>query len=147
MSGTATDLLASLGAQTARKRVVTRQVAFAVAEGRCATLEGSVAYRRGDAILTGEVGEVWPVRRDRFEETYDPCPGTTPGSDGPYTTRPAVVRAAQLDRAAEIVLSSDRGTLQARPSDWLVHYGDDDWGVVRDDLFRSAYDLDAGPST
>ncbi|QIL50088.1 hypothetical protein G7084_01375 [Weissella coleopterorum] len=35
------------------------------------TLEGSMTAKIGDYIVKGTKGEIWPVRKDIFEETYD----------------------------------------------------------------------------
>ncbi|MGM5489190.1 hypothetical protein [Weissella koreensis] len=35
------------------------------------TLEGKMEAKIGDYIVKGTKGEIWPVRKDIFEETYD----------------------------------------------------------------------------
>lgn len=35
------------------------------------TLEGKMDAKIGDYIVKGTKGEIWPVRKDIFEETYD----------------------------------------------------------------------------
>ena len=35
------------------------------------TLEGKMDVKIGDYIVKGTKGEIWPVRKDIFEETYD----------------------------------------------------------------------------
>ena len=47
------DLSSDPKAVRVRKRPVARAVVFAAADGVCRTLEGDVAYRAGDAIVTG----------------------------------------------------------------------------------------------
>jgi len=38
------------------------------------TLEGTVVARPGDYVCFGDHGDVWPVRKDIFEDTYEPAP-------------------------------------------------------------------------
>lgn len=37
------------------------------------TLEGLMTAKRGDYIVKGVQGEVYPCRPDIFDQTYDPC--------------------------------------------------------------------------
>src|SRR5262249_10597889 len=57
---------------------------FAGADGVCATLEGPVRYKAGDAIVTGVRGEQWPVERESFPASYEPVPPTRAGNSGNY---------------------------------------------------------------
>jgi hypothetical protein len=41
------------------------------------TLEGPVGAHASDWVVQGVKGEFWPVRRDIFQETYEPAEGTT----------------------------------------------------------------------
>ena len=41
------------------------------------TLEGPMAVCRGDWVLTGAFSENYPVRRNIFEETYEPVKEST----------------------------------------------------------------------
>ena len=36
------------------------------------TLEGSMHFRRGDMLITGVKGELYPCKPDIFEATYEP---------------------------------------------------------------------------
>jgi hypothetical protein len=36
------------------------------------TLEGIMAFNRGDMLITGVKGEIYPCRADIFEATYEP---------------------------------------------------------------------------
>ena len=38
------------------------------------TLEGSMKFGRGDMLITGVKGEIYPCRADIFAATYDPVP-------------------------------------------------------------------------
>lgn len=37
------------------------------------TLEGSMHFKRGDMLITGVKGEIYPCRGDIFEQTYEPA--------------------------------------------------------------------------
>ena len=36
------------------------------------TLEGTMNFKRGDMLITGVSGEIYPIKQDIFNETYDP---------------------------------------------------------------------------
>lgn len=40
-------------------------------DGEVEALGGKVEYKKGDAIITGVMGEKYPCRRDIFDQTYD----------------------------------------------------------------------------
>src|SRR5690606_20238373 len=107
----------------ARRRCTVARVAFATADGVCETLEGPVAYRAGDALLTGVAGERYPLGRKRFGEFYAPKPPTRAGEDGLYTRRPARVKAVRLAQPQAVALGPEGSEVQARAGDWLVCYG------------------------
>ena len=35
------------------------------------TLEGTMNFNRGEMLITGVKGEIYPIKRDIFDETYD----------------------------------------------------------------------------
>lgn len=37
------------------------------------TLEGSMLFRRGDMLITGVQGEIYPCKKEIFDATYDRC--------------------------------------------------------------------------
>jgi hypothetical protein len=114
-------------------------VTFAASDGVCETLEGVVRYRSGDALLTGQLDERWPVQRDRFDESYEPVPPTVAGSDGRYRKRPAVVLAVRLTAPLEVLVGWQSDPLLGRPGDWLLRYGDGSHGIVQDAILRDTY--------
>lgn len=122
------------------KRPIPVKVTFARDQGVCPTLEGSVQYAAGDAILTGIQGENWPIRRERFEQTYAPCHGTVLGMDGTYVKKPLPVLALCLDQPATVPVASG-GQLRGEPGDWLLEYGANEYGIVRDSIFRATYEI------
>lgn len=134
------DLSNSSLALRAIKRPLPVKVSFAEADGVCQTLEGPVAYRKGDAILTGIAGENWPVERLKFDERYSPAEGTAPGSEGNYIKKPMTVFALRLDAPVAVSMPGG-GTLHGMPGDWLLQYAQGDYGIVKDEIFRATYDL------
>jgi hypothetical protein len=143
MTETNPDLRVDDRALHAHKRQVLVTVKFATSDGICKTLEGAVGYRAGDALITGVVGETWPVGRERFLRTYDPVPPTLAGQDGQYRSRPSLVLARRLDAPAEVKVGWSRDTLKGVSGDWLVQYAPGEHGIVRDDIFEATYEIDA----
>lgn len=45
------------------------------------TLEGTHQMRRGDMLITGVKGEIYPCKGDIFALTYEPAPSPTPETD------------------------------------------------------------------
>lgn len=43
------------------------------------TQEGTMQLRRGDLLITGVKGEIYPCKPDIFAETYETCPGCDGG--------------------------------------------------------------------
>jgi hypothetical protein len=120
------------------KRPIPVKVEFAKKDGVCQTLEGPVAYRAEDAVLTGVQAEHWPVRRFVFEASYQPLPGRTMGEDGDYLKRPLVVTARRLDHSVTVLMPSG-GQINGKAGDWLLQYAQDDYGVVANDIFAATY--------
>ncbi len=136
------DLAANPRRRKVRKRPIPVLVTFAESGGTLETLEGSVPYEAGDAILTGVRGERWPVTRQTFLDRYDPSVGTDAGRDGSYTRRPEILFAVQLapgDDPVQITTDSG-GLLTARAGDWVVQYAAEDFGVVAPDIFEETYE-------
>ncbi|MEO8740795.1 MAG: PGDYG domain-containing protein [Casimicrobiaceae bacterium] len=135
------DLSVDCGARRARKRALVVTTEFAEANGTLTTLEGPVAYQRGDALLTGDHGERWPVPRARFDTTYEAQAPLRPGKPGRYLKRPLLVWAKQLRERIEVRLDANRGMLHGEPGDWLVQYAPGDQSVVAAVIFAESYEL------
>lgn len=138
---TTLDLAADPAARRARKRPVAVAVAFASAPGTLRTREGDVQYAAGDALLTGNAGDRWPVARATFEASYEPVAPTTTGRGGTYRKLPRDVLAKQMSAPFSVSLSDGRGTLQGGAGDWLVQYAPGDLAVVGAGIFLRTYDL------
>jgi hypothetical protein len=125
----------------ARRRPTLVTVRFAEQAGHVETLEGPVRHQAGDALVTGESGELWPVGRTRFLETHEPVEGTLAGCDGIYRRRSGMVMAKRLSCTEDVVLSGARGTLHGDAGDWLVEYAPGDAAIVAADIFERTYEL------
>ena len=132
-----------VSAQPAARRVMKKNtpvaVRFARQAGVLQTLEGAVAYKARDALLTGSLGEEWPVSREHFLQSYEPLPPTRAGRAGLYTKRRLPVWAMQAPDFFSVRLAGGKGVLNGAPGSWLVQYGPGDYGVVRADIFAAAY--------
>lgn len=137
-----TDPLQGRDCVDARRRCTVARVEFAVADGVCETLEGPVAYRAGDALLTGVVGERYPLARERLAAFYAPRPPTRAGEDGVYVRLPARVKATRLAQPQAVRLGPEGSEVQAAAGDWLVRYGREAFGVVRPDIFARTYAIE-----
>jgi hypothetical protein len=142
VDGSAIDLSSDPDAIAARKRPVVRHVQFARRAGRCETMEGPVGYEVGDAIVTGELGEQWPVRRAFFLRTYDPVPPLAAGEDGPYRRREGIARARRLDQSLTLTIGKEQGRLSGVAGDWLVQHDDGSIGIVAGAIFAETYETD-----
>lgn len=133
------DLRETPGAAPFRKKAQRLSVHFARESGVCATLEGHVSYRAGDAIVTGMEGEQWPVERDKFATSYHPLAPIRMGEDGRYEKKDEHVLALRLQQPLSVPVGQANDILNGRPGDWLVQYGPGDYGVVRNDIFLRSY--------
>ena len=121
------------------KRSLAVSVDFAASANLLQTLEGMVRYEAGDALLTGIEGEQWPVQREKFDATYEAKPPTVHGQNGTYTKIPKTVWAWCATEEVEVPLSAGRGILKAKPNDFVVQYGEGDYGVVTASIFEKTY--------
>ncbi|WP_157406527.1 MULTISPECIES: PGDYG domain-containing protein [unclassified Janthinobacterium] len=136
------------GARRAFKRAQPVAVRFAPAAGVLRTREGEVAYRAGDALLTGPHRERWPVQRHRFDAAYVAVGDTLAGQPGQYSKRYREVWALRLDRPASVKVGWQHSPVEGKPGDWLVQYGPGNFGVVAAAIFDATYELlDGGAST
>ena len=135
------DLALDPRAWRARKRPVAVAVHFASAPGVLPTSEGDVRYAAGDALVTGNAGDRWPVPRARFLATYEPIAPTAAPGDGAYRKRVALVHARRMDAPFAVTLSGERGTLRGGAGDWLVQYAPGDVAVIDDAIFAQTYEL------
>ena len=124
---------------TFTKKPIPTRVSFAQANGQTETLEGLVKYEAGDALMTGQAGEHWPISRANFEATYEPCESLQMGFEGMYVKKFMPVCARQVEVATSIELRERRGTLAAKVGDWVVTDPDGKQWVVADLIFQTTY--------
>ena len=122
------------------KREQAVKVRFAHEACSVQTREGVVYADRDDAIITGPGGERWPVPQERFAEKYRALAPTENGKSGTYVALPNSVLALEMSEPFEVVLADGQTTLDGRPGDWLIDYGDGSLGVVAADIFPNTYD-------
>jgi hypothetical protein len=102
--------------------------------------DAGVAFKAGDAILTGAAQESWPISRASFERTYAPDRGSRMGRDGKFFKKPAPILGVQMKEPFAVTASW--GRLEGKPDDWLVQYDDDakDLGIVGQAIFEQTYE-------
>ena len=119
------------------KQDVSVFVEFAAQPGVLETLEGPVRYAQGDALLVGASGERWPVRRDFFLRIYAAVAPTVQGQGGIYRKVFQPVWAVRLEEDACVTVAG--GHISGKPGDWLVQYGEGEYGIVAADIFAETY--------
>ena len=118
-------------------KTATVLVEFADQDGAIDTMEGRVPYLAGDAILTGVIGEKWPVKRRVFDSLYEPVADT---EQSEYRKKQgATVFAKQMDFAFRTKIRDGSATLEGKQGDWLVQYAVGDVGVVANEIFCKSY--------
>lgn len=121
------------------KRPIAVHVVFASTDGFVQTLEGMVTHVAGDAILSGVEGERWPMRRERFEATYEELSPTQMGESGDYVKKPVPVHAVRTQRPLRVTLEGGFDKIEAQPGDWLVADGTGAIWVVAASIFAATY--------
>lgn len=116
-------------------------VKFAITSGKLATLEGKVSYESGAAIITGEAGDIWPVERAKFDASYKAVNPTTHGEDGTYQKHPIEVLAIQLTEPTSVNVGYAEDPIPGQVGDWLVQYGEGDFGIVNAEIFANTYEI------
>jgi hypothetical protein len=99
-----------------------------------------VAFKAGDAILTGSEMESWPIARSTFETTYAPTEGSRMGQDGKFFKKALPVLGLQMSEPFAVTASW--GRLEGKPGDWLVQYDEagKDFGIVGEAIFNETYE-------
>jgi hypothetical protein len=136
-------VLANPAHQRAHKRRLPVQVRFAVQPEVIRSAEGNVPAQMGDAIITGVLGEQWPVPRERFESRYEPLAPLVCGQDGAYLCKPTQVLALRMESHFEVLLSDGVSRLSGAPGDWLMAFDDGGLGIIDDAIFRMTYEFAA----
>lgn len=102
--------------------------------GTIDTLEGPVKYPAGFYILTGPKGEEYPMSPEKFNELKDDL------GDGVCTPK-KIVKIAKLADHSGTVDTSWGEKLHYNPGeDVIVRHGENDYGVVKLDIFKQTYE-------
>jgi len=126
--------------ETAKRSDIKLNFRYAEEGETIETKEGPVTVPRGGAaIMTGTEGEQWPIPlapdnpEKSFENTYDILkPGLAAKKDIP-------VFAKEMPEEFQVKVSWSEDLLQGAVGDFLVQYGQDDYGVVGAGIFRETY--------
>ncbi len=117
-------------------RPVEVSVEFAPRAGSIATREGPVAHAAGDAIVTGERGERWPMPPGQLAARYS----AKPGHAGRYVKKPRRVIARRLRVALDLRIAAG-DMLHGKAGDWQVSYQPEgDLAIVAADEFHKLYE-------
>jgi hypothetical protein len=119
----------------AMKKPIRLQFSIAVHDELIETLEGPVPAQTGDVILTGTKGERWPIRRERFDDTY------ATEDNGICWKKPMVVDAVRMAEPFLVTVGWSNTPLHGKPGDWHITYAENDFGVVDAEVFEQTYDL------
>lgn len=118
-----------------QKKAIPVKFEFAKTDGVCKTLEGEVAYKSGDAIMTGVKGENWPISREKFEKSYDII------GEGQATKKPVLSIAFQSQKDTVVPVGWQDSPLKGPKGHYILVYGDKDYGVVEPEIFNKTYDV------
>lgn len=98
------------------------------------TLEGPVKYERGHVIMTGPIGEKYPITFEKFSGLYDYTPGA------PEATPKKILKLAKL-ADHDGMIHTNWGNLEYQVGeDYIVRHGKNDYGVVKKDIFAQTYE-------
>lgn len=109
---------------------------FSVADsnGTLDTLEGPVTYSKGDYIMTGPKGEQYPISPEKFKELK------TDNGDGTASPKKIVKLVKMADHDGYVILKYNGSKLNyTAGEDYIVRHGQDDYGVVKKDIFKQTY--------
>lgn len=107
------------------------------------TKEGEQEAKKGSAIITGTKGERWPIPWEMFKATYkyqfDPIGEAKMANVGKCFKKPLPVFAVKLDEPFAVRPSWSDKPLNGKTGDYLVRYGEDDFGIVDAEIFAETY--------
>lgn len=102
-------------------------------DGEIQTLEGPVKYKAGYYILTGPKGEQYPMPPEKFRELKDDA------GDGVCYPKKIVKLAKLADHDGSVATSWGETLHYSAGEDYIVRHGDNDYGVVKKDIFTKTY--------
>ena len=116
------------------KRPAKEHYKIADEPGTIDTLEGPVKYPKGYYIMTGPKGEQYPISPEKFNDLKDDH------GDGVCTPK-KIIKVAKLADHSGTVDTSWGEKLHYNPGeDVIVRHGENDYGVVKKDIFVQTYE-------
>ena len=102
--------------------------------GTIETLEGPVKYPKGFYIMTGPKGEQYPISPEKFNDLKDDL------GNGVCTPKKIIKLAKVADHAGSVDTSWGEKLHYNPGEDIIVRHGENDYGVVKKDIFTQTYD-------
>lgn len=106
---------------------------IASTDGTIETLEGPVRYKAGSYIMTGPKGEQYPITPERFAELKDD------NGDGTASPKKIIKLAKLADHNGTVNTSWGEPLHYTSGNDYIVRHGQNDYGVVKKDIFTQTY--------
>ena len=122
------------GGFTTYKRPAKERYEIADEPGTIDTLEGPVKYPAGYYIMTGPKGEQYPITPEKFNDLKDDL------GDGVCTPKKIVKFAKLADHSGTVDTSWGEKLQYNTGEDVIVRHGENDYGVVKKDIFAQTYE-------
>ena len=122
------------GGFKAYKRPAKERYEIADEPGTIDTLEGPVKYPAGFYIMTGPKGEQYPISPETFNDLKDDL------GDGVCTPKKIIKWAKLADRSGSVDTSWGEKLHYNPGEDVIVRHGENDYGVVKRDIFKQTYE-------
>ena len=103
--------------------------------GTIETLEGPVKYPAGYYIMTGPKGEQYPITPEKFRDLKDDL------GDGVCTPKKIMKIAKLADHSGSVATSWGEKLHYTPGEDVIVRHGENDYGVVKKDIFAQTYEI------
>ena len=116
------------------KRPAKERYEIASEPGTIDTLEGPVKYPKGFYIMTGPKGEQYPITPEKFKELKDDL------GNGVCTPKKIVKVAKLADHSGSVDTSWGEKLYYNTGEDVIVRHGENDYGVVKKDIFAQTYE-------
>ena len=104
-------------------------------DGVIDTLENPVPYKKGDYIMTGPDDEQYPIGPETFNKLK------SDNGDGTASPKKIVKLCKLSDHNGEVTLQYNGAKLAYNKDvDVIVRHGENDYGVVKRDIFAQTYE-------
>ena len=110
----------------------------ATGPGVIESLEGPSSYDTGHYIMTGPKGEQYAITPEKFNELK------TDNGDGTASPR-KIIKIAKLADHSGTIKTSWAEMTYSPGNDYIVRHGENDYGVVKCDIFKITYDMSNAP--